>query len=158
MISLSLECMLIKNGLKGIKSVILDLLIVFIGVFAAFQLSAYKEDKGKEESRLNYFRAFRSEVYNVKSEIDNLLVEVDRVIEEVENYQPGESNHKIGYNPKISFVYSKPYIIESAFNSIYFPVLAVVPIYFLSYLIRSMTITPGSKTLLTTKCMTKSSF
>lgn len=102
---------------KSFKTILLDLLIVFIGVFLAFQLSAYKELDNQRKSRLNYYRGFRAELMEVDKELTGIISELDRRINEFDSLYSSTEKPQIRYNPKLSFFFEKPYIVESAFNA-----------------------------------------
>ena len=106
-----------KIALKKAKNVLLDLLIVFIGVFLAFQLSAYREGNEVKKSRLNYYKAFRAEIKSVNLELTGIIAELDRQISRFHSDSLILQKPLLAYNNKINVVSQKPYIIESAFNS-----------------------------------------
>ncbi|MEL6562707.1 MAG: hypothetical protein AAFQ94_31350 [Bacteroidota bacterium] len=106
-----------KKALKKAKNLLLDLLIVFIGVFLAFQLSAYREGNDVKKSRLNYYKAFRAEIKSVNVELTGIIAELDRQISRFHSDSLILQKPLLAYNNKINVVSQKPYIIESAFNS-----------------------------------------
>lgn len=102
---------------RNIRTILLDLLIVFIGVFMAFQLSAYREEESEKKLRLNFYKSFEAELKTVNKELTDLIKELDYNIQKFDSGALINEKPVLGYNQKINFFYQKPYIVESAFNS-----------------------------------------
>ena len=53
--------------MKKLKEIGLDLIVVFIGVFAAFLLNDLKESRQQRLIKINYFKSFKQELTNVNA-------------------------------------------------------------------------------------------
>jgi len=70
----------IKKSFQSARGLFLDLIVVFIGVFAAFQLNDIREQKRAANARSNFFRSFQSEISIAKSNIDKLKERMDSTL------------------------------------------------------------------------------
>ena len=51
------------------KSFLFELIIVFVGVYGAFELNRYQEHQREERIKINYFNSFQSELVKLTSDI-----------------------------------------------------------------------------------------
>ncbi|MCR9250097.1 MAG: hypothetical protein NXI20_06710 [bacterium] len=101
---------------KKLRDLGLDLLVVFIGVFAAFQLSDIKDSRKDRTTKLKYFESFKMELTNVNNDVLALKDSIDNIIS---YYEEGISRNE---KPELivrrnMFFMAKPHIVESAFDS-----------------------------------------
>ena len=101
---------------KKLKDLGLDLLVVFIGVFAAFQLSDIKDSKKDKVTKLNYFESFKRELISVNQDVITLRDSIDQIIEYYESGVANGTRHELVVFRHLNFM-AKPHIVESAFDS-----------------------------------------
>ena len=64
---------------------VFELIIVFIGVYGAFELNRYQQVQREEEVREKYFITFRSELNKLVASIKQIERSIDRELAELEN-------------------------------------------------------------------------
>lgn len=68
----------------GLLKFIAELLIVFVGVYGAFELNRYQESNRETKIREAYFGSFKSELNKLSFDIKNTQSVIDRAISEFE--------------------------------------------------------------------------
>ncbi len=94
----------------------LDLLVVFIGVFAAFQLSDLKESRKETQTKLRYFESFKKELESVNQDVITLKDTIGTILRQYETAIAKGEQPELLVPRKLYFI-SKPHIVESAFDS-----------------------------------------
>ena len=102
------------RSIKSVKwsNLILELLIVFIGVYGAFQLDAYHTKKAELKNNIKYYQAFEEMLENYAAHTQNLLDKVEGLQSQFQQ-DPGveiEFIHDFDFTNTI-------YIVESVFSS-----------------------------------------
>ena len=92
------------------RNLLLELLVVFVGVFAAFWFESYREAKAERAHKVIYFNAFLLELEKLQANTENLKKDIDGMIE-LHRAKPEtviEFHHQLDFTNTI-------YIVESAF-------------------------------------------
>lgn len=105
--------------MKKLAEIFIELTIVFLGVFAAFQLSDYKEDKKVQSAKINYYKTFKQELEAINKNCHKLQDTINSITTE---YYEGIAS---GSRPKLMvhrhlFFQTKAFVVESAFNDTHF--------------------------------------
>lgn len=70
---------------------LLELFIVFIGVYGAFELNRYQENKRERKIKLNYLVSFKSELVSIRSQTVQVKKQIEGIIKDFETkYAAGE--------------------------------------------------------------------
>ena len=103
-----------KSKFKKVKSLFFELLVVFIGVYLAFQLNNLKEEKTNDEIKNNYysvllaeFNANLIEIQQTKSQLEKVILTFDKE-EKVDLFTLRKLDIK-----------NNLFLLQSAFNSGY---------------------------------------
>ena len=75
----------------ALKSFFFELLIVFVGVYGAFELNRYQQNSREDKVEFNYLTAFLSELNNIRSHAVSLKEEVNGLIAKHETAAIGNS-------------------------------------------------------------------
>ena len=67
------------------KSFIFELVIVFVGVYGAFELNRYQEHQREQKLKVNYFNSFQSELVKLSSDIHTNQRVIDRKLHELDS-------------------------------------------------------------------------
>ena len=67
------------------KSFIFELVIVFVGVYGAFELNRYQEHQREQKIKLNYFKSFKLELNKLIADTSRTKDLIDQTIEELES-------------------------------------------------------------------------
>lgn len=95
--------------------ILIELLIVFVGVYLAFQLNNFKEEKEKASIKNNYYRVLANEFESTANNLKQVSSQLNEFISLIESgKEPSLLNvQKLDLNDNM-------YILKSAFNSGYF--------------------------------------
>ena len=74
-----------SNKKNWIGRLVVELLIVFIGVYGAFELNRYQQTKRDHKIRHSYFRSFKSELIQLSVDIKSAKNLIDSSIEDFSN-------------------------------------------------------------------------
>ncbi|OEK05464.1 hypothetical protein [Roseivirga misakiensis] len=95
----------------AILKFIAELLIVFIGVYGAFELNRYQQAEREDKIRERYFNSFMSELVKLSADIRGVQKEIDKAILDFEsNLADGDQP-----NPKpLNIYFQAPMLITKA--------------------------------------------
>ncbi len=80
-----------KVNKNWIGKLLLELITIFVGVYLAFELNRYQEDKRADKIKYNYFTSFKSEISKLGAEIGAEQNKIDKIIRELnEGLEKGE--------------------------------------------------------------------
>ena len=99
---------------RGIGKFIVELIIVFIGVYGAFELNRYQEGLREQKIEKNYFTSFLSEVIKISSEIENTREIVSKELAQLE--QAIADDQKPNLKPLNLYFGSEMLITKAGFN------------------------------------------
>lgn len=94
--------------------VLLELFIVFIGVYGAFELNRYQEGKREQKLKKNYFNSFQSELIKLSSEIESSQKLIDKRLAELDSST--ENGQKLPLKPLNLYFGSEMLISRAGFN------------------------------------------
>ncbi|MCE7991270.1 MAG: hypothetical protein HEP71_04785 [Roseivirga sp.] len=79
-------------GKKGsVGKFLVELFIVFIGVYGAFELNRYQENNRERKIKLNYLVSFKSELVSIRSQTSQVKTQIGDIIQDFETkYAAGE--------------------------------------------------------------------
>lgn len=69
----------------SIRSFVFELIIVFVGVYGAFELNRYQERQREQKIKENYFRSFYSELTKLSAEIKLVQGIIDRRVNQMDS-------------------------------------------------------------------------
>ena len=104
-----------RSFFQKLAKIFIELLIVFIGVYLAFQLNNYKEEAENQRIRNNYYKV-------LSNEFEHTAQNIKQVADQLEGFASRiEANEK----PQLSKLQrldlsDNMYVLKSAFNSGYF--------------------------------------
>ncbi len=96
---------------KGVFAFLLELIIVFIGVYGAFELNRYQQNKREEKIKKNYFITFNSELTKLSSQISITHSQLNTLIVDFQNAM------EKGLQPKpkpVNIFFDAPMLISRA--------------------------------------------
>ena len=93
-------------------SFLIDLIIVFVGVYGAFQMDSYRSDKEDIKNRITYFETFESMLDQYLYRSKELNTSINSILTEVKS----NPDKKIDFVHDFDFTNSI-YIVESVFSS-----------------------------------------
>ena len=67
-----------------LRTFFFELVIIFIGVYGAFELNRYQENKRQHKIQLNYLSSFRSELGSIRAAVGQTKAQVDGLIKRME--------------------------------------------------------------------------
>jgi hypothetical protein len=94
------------------KFLLLELLVVFIGVYGAFYLTTLREEAVERRNRVNYYETFLLNLDDLYAKAVSAKKEVDSLGNELAN----NPNHEISLNRSIDFT-NNMLIVRSGFES-----------------------------------------
>lgn len=97
---------------RGWKFLVLELFVVFIGIYGAFYLSTLREEALEKRNRVNYYETFLLNLNQLYSNAEMVKVEVDSIISEL-NSNP---DYQITLNRAIDYT-NNMLIVRSGFES-----------------------------------------
>lgn len=106
-----------KTG-KRIARYLLELLVVFAGVYGAFVLNQHQEDKKLRVIQYNYYQGFLSEVRGINRMTGNLKVRVDSILHFYETEMEAGKRPELKVH-SLDFT-TNMFILRSAFDSDHF--------------------------------------
>lgn len=96
------------------KSFIFELIIVFVGVYGAFELNRLQEHQREQRIKLNYFNSFKSELVKLTYDIRYSQRIIDRKLEKIDSTFTAGGQPKLA-PLKLSFV-APMLITKAGFN------------------------------------------
>ena len=105
--------------MKTAGRIFIELIVVFIGVFSAFQLNDFRDRKRNDAIKINYYQSFQRELiqisgHNVKMR-DSIIQVISMYEQAMEQKQLIPLRYLTGFN-----VIGEAPIVESAFNDEHF--------------------------------------
>ncbi len=74
-----------KPPKQNFKSFLFELIIVFVGVYGAFELNRYQEHQREEKIKLNYFNSFQSELVKLSYDIHAIQKLINKKIHDLDS-------------------------------------------------------------------------
>lgn len=99
---------------KNLKKIVLELFIVFIGVYLAFQLNNYKENLNTKKIKNNYYKVLLKDFNSNLQDIQNAKKQITLFISEIDS---GKKPNFIKLN-RVDLS-NNLFLLKSAFNSGY---------------------------------------
>lgn len=96
-----------------------ELLVVFIGVYGAFMLNSYREERHARQVRLNYFNSFKAELISISNFTRNLSATTDTLHNRYQQAIAKEERPLLRVHSEIHYPVNM-FIIRSAFNEEHF--------------------------------------
>ncbi|MBO3700799.1 hypothetical protein [Roseivirga sp. E12] len=90
---------------------IAELLIVFVGVYGAFELNRYQETKRETKIRERYFSSFSSELNKLSFDISNTQKTIDKALT---NFQTAIENGEKPTPKPLNIIFEAPMLITRA--------------------------------------------
>ena len=102
------------SRLRNLKwgNMVLELLVVFVGVFGAFQLDSYQSNRQEVKNQITYFKAFELVLDRYLRSSQSLKADVDSLAKVVAS----DPTAHIDFLPALDFTNSI-YIVEAVFTS-----------------------------------------
>ncbi len=94
------------------KHLMMELLVVFIGVYGAFQLDSYRSSREDLKNRITYFKAFELILDNYLQTVNILKTDIDTILDDLNS----NSNAELRYLHDLDFT-NTIYIVQSVFSS-----------------------------------------
>ena len=94
------------------KHLLIELLVVFIGVYGAFQLDSYRSSREDLQHRITYFKAFELILDNYLQTVTILKTDIDTILADLNS----DSSLELNYLHEIDFT-NTIYIVQSVFSS-----------------------------------------
>ena len=108
--------------MKKIFEFLLELLVVFVGVFAAFQLNDYQQHRKDQQAKIKYYKTFRHELQLISGDIRNLRDTINSIVDSYEK-EISQGNRPPLVIHSGLFFQGKAFVVESAFNDAHFTTL-----------------------------------
>ncbi|SDM58591.1 hypothetical protein SAMN05421823_11647 [Catalinimonas alkaloidigena] len=102
-----------------LRGILLDLVVVFVGVYAAFYLSNLKEERTAEQVRRNYYQSFVYELQDISAQAKRLQVVIDTTVQSYETRMARGERPRLDFFYRIDFTQNY-FIVRSAFNEEHF--------------------------------------
>jgi hypothetical protein len=103
---------------KNARRLLLELVIVFLGVFFAFQLNNYKDELASQRTKKNYYRLILRDFEVLAKEMKGYRSQIAQHLEKFEQDISGDSNPKV-IPLKTLDMTTNMMILRSAFSSGY---------------------------------------
>jgi hypothetical protein len=101
--------------IKSFKSFFADLVVVFVGVFLAFQLSDYKDERAVRQARVNYYESCKLELTRLGVSIKQIRDTLGGNVAYYEKEISKGNKPKLKFHRSIHFP-SQAFVVKSAFN------------------------------------------
>lgn len=96
---------------KGLTRFIAELLIVFVGVYGAFELNRYQENKRETKIRERYFSSFNSELNKLSYDIGNVQKVINATLSD---FQTALDKGEKPVPKPVNIVFEAPMLITKA--------------------------------------------
>ncbi len=105
--------------MKTVGGFLVELIVVFIGVFSAFQLNDFRERQRNDAVKINYYKSFQNELLLISDFNTSVRDSLNNVIQfyetEINEGRKPALRYVTGFN-----IIGKAPIVESAFNDEHF--------------------------------------
>ena len=105
--------------MKSIGGFFVELIVVFIGVFSAFQLNDYRDRQRKDDIKVNYYKSFQEELLLISKYNVDIRDSIEKVIGIYEIGIQAGIRPGLKYLTDFNMIGEAP-IVESAFNDEHF--------------------------------------
>ncbi len=105
--------------MKTVGGFIVELIVVFIGVFSAFQLNDFRDRRRNDDIKINYYKSFQEELLFISKYNVGIRDSLETIIEIYETGMDQNSRPALKYLTDFNMIGQAP-IVESAFSDEHF--------------------------------------